>query len=397
LRVLIDTVNVTSPGGIQNGLELAKAAEQCCPDGWDIEVLRAPEGVEIGDSKRLRVRTYDRSRGWSGFWRWFNITAPSLVREYEVDVFYSLSGFLSRQLHRACGTVNSINNMLPFSPEATPEISLVSKDKLRLWMLRRAFVSGSRLADALTIPSRHGLAKLEQYAGPLADKTFIAPNPIPSYATIDEDAPPPHPRDGTPYFLYLSVMRPYKNHFNLVEAYKRAVASEPTSLPNLVIAGPPEDESYVERVCRFIKHAGLEERVQYLGLLPREDLPAWMHHATVNFFPSTCETSSYVQAEIIGAHGVMACSNCPPMPEIAGGAAELFDPLDPDSIRDVMLRLPGDTERLAELRRLSRKRRLELSARACGDAVWKAVIRASETLRARKPPFGEHVAPVAHE
>ena len=124
--------------------------------------------------------------------------------------------------------------------------------------------------------------------------------------------------------------------------------------------------------------------MRYLGRIPREDIPGLLHHATVNVFPSTCETNSFVQGEILGAHGVMACSNVPPMPEIAGDAAELFDPHDPDSIGAVLVRLSHDERRRAELRQLAARRAAEFTWEACGDAMWEAAAFAVSARAARR-------------
>jgi len=384
MRLLIDSVNAGSPGGLQNQVEIAVAAARRCPPGCDVVTLRAPDAFEIPPTPNLTEEIHARAGG--GWWklrRWFHDELPRHAERHRADAVYSLSGILSPALTRAAATVNSINNMLPFTPEHIRHFPPLSKGWLRLMILQRTFVSSCRLADALIVPSRHGLERVNHYAGDLSAKAFVAMNPVPEYAKFRPSDPPPHPYGGRPFLFYLSVVFWYKNHLGLIEGYRRMIARG-EDLPDLIMAGPPHDTAYVKRIERAIADAKLGDRIRYLGLIPREDIPALLHHATINVFPSTCETNSFVQGEILGAHGVMACSNTPPMPEVAGPAAELFDPYDPDSIGETLVRLSHDEARRAELRRLAAARAAEFTWDACGDAMWRAAQHAVEARAARR-------------
>jgi glycosyltransferase involved in cell wall biosynthesis len=378
VRLLIDTVNAGSLGGFQLQMETARCARRCRPDGAEVVFLRAPESSEVEESDAFRVVTHPRAGGWSGLRRWYARQLPALAREHGADVVYALSGILSDPLYREFGTVSSINNMLPFTPELMRNFPVWSRGRIRLLLLQRAFVRAARKADAVVFPSRHGLETVTRYAGPLSDKAFLAPNPVPDYVRVDPSAPPPHPNEGRPFLFYLSVASRYKNHLNLVEAYRRA-AVRGADLPPLLMAGPPADQEYLREILVAIDAAGLGERVRWLGKVPREQIPGWLHHATINVFASTCETSSFIQAEILGAGGVMACSSVPPMPEVAGGAAELFDPYDPDSIAGALIALWSAPQRRRELRARARELARGLTVEACGDVIWAASRRAYES------------------
>jgi len=383
MRLLIDSVNAGSPGALQNQVEIAVAAARRSPPGCEVVTLRAPEGFPIEATPNLSEEHHARANGWWGLRRWFHAELPRHARRLEADAVYSLTGILSPELSRVAATVNSVNNMLPFTPEHIRHFPPLSKNWLRLVILQRTFVRSCRLADAIIIPSRHGLERINAYAGDQSAKAFVAMNPVPEYAKFRASEPPPHPYGGKPFFFYLSVVYWYKNHLGLIEGYRRMIARG-EDLPDLIMAGPPHDTAYVKRIERAIADAKLGDRIRYLGLIPREDIPALLHHATINVFPSTCETNSFVQGEILGAHGVMACSNTPPMPEVAGPAAELFDPYDPDSIGETLVRLSHDEARRAELRRLAAARAAEFTWDACGDAMWRAAQHAVEARAARR-------------
>lgn len=383
LRLLLDAVNVRSPGGAQLQLELATSAARRMPQGASLVVFQSRDGDPFVGSGGVRVERFERPRGWLGLGRWFAGRLPALAREHGVDVVYSLSGILSPALCRGFATVNAINNMLPFTPEQIRHFPVGSPDRMRLAILQRLYTWSSRRSDALVVPSRFAIEAMKPFAGDLSGKSFVAPNPVPERVRFDPLHPPEHPYGGRPFFFYLSVVFWYKNHLGLIEAYRRALARDP-ELPDLLMAGPPTDRDYVARIEEAIRAGGFGDKVKYLGKIPTERIPGMLHHATVNVFPSTCETSSFVQGEILGARGVMACSDVGPMPEVAAGAAELFDPYDPDSIASVLLRLSRDEPRRAELRRKAAAVAAGLTWDACGDAVWASAAHAREAFVARR-------------
>lgn len=372
MRLLIDTVNVSSPGGMTLVRELPRCVERGISPGSSVVLLAAPNELDLVDHDQLEIVELERTSGWTGVWRWSGPGLVEQVRRHRADVVLCVNGIVGRPLVRAAGCVTYINNMLPFTPELVRSKPWTSPLRVKLELVRRAYVAGCKRAHAVVAPSAFGLDTADRFAGGVvAGKGFVAPNPIPEHVKIDPSSPPGHPYDGRPYLFYLSAVYWYKNHHNLVEAYRRAVAGG-AELPDLLIAGPVAERDYMASVERAIEEGGLRDRVRYLGKIPFERIPAYLHHATVNVFPSTCETSSLVQTEILGAHGVQACSNIGPMPEVAGGTAELFDPHDPDDIARVLARLCSDEARRRELRELAAARAATLTVERCWEEIWKA-------------------------
>lgn len=383
VRLVLDAVNVRSPGGVQLQLELARSAARRRPAGAELLFLQA-EGAESTEPfDGLRVERCPPAQGWRGLGAWFAKGLPAIARARGGNVVYSLSGILSPALCRDFATVNSINNMLPFAPDQIRHFPLWSPDRIRFLLLRLAYVWSSKRADALVVPSRFAIDAMRPYAGDLAPKSFVARNPIPEHVRVDPERPPAHPYDGRPYFFYLSVVFWYKNHLNLIEGYRRALARAP-DLPDLLMAGRPTETATVARIEAALARGGMGAKARFLGSIDAERIPAMLHHATVNVFPSLCETSSFVQGEILGARGVMACSDIPPMPEVSAGAAELFDPHDPDAIAEVLLRLWRDEARRADLRRRADAAAAELTWDACGDAMWRAARHALDASLSRR-------------
>lgn len=112
------------------------------------------------------------------------------------------------------------------------------------------------------------------------------------------------------YILSLGTQEPRKNIQRLVEAVQGL------ELP-LVIVG---------------KH-GWGDKTQTLGFVPEADLPGLYSGASVFAFPSLYEGFGFPVLEAMACGTPVVTSNLSSLPEIAGEAAILTNPLDPDSIK----------------------------------------------------------------
>lgn len=384
ISLLMDSVSVISPGGERLQVELAGALDRTCPHDADAVVLRRPDQAEIGGFSRIRAECVAAPvETRLQRWKWLRSGLPFWANRLGATAVFVGGGGVSARLRRMCGVIATTNNMVPFSSEQVRHYPPFSPARLRLIATRALMVRGLRKADAVVLHSQHALRTVSEFTGDLFSKTTVVLTGVPREARLDAGAPPPdHPYGGRPYFLYFSTIRWYKNHVGLVEAYRR-LSERIDDLPELILAGICKDEEYLAAIQDAISGASLDGRVRYVGPLPRDELPSWLHHATVNVFPSLCETNSVIQAEILGLRGVMATSRSPPMSEVAGAAAELFDPHDADDIARVLEALWRCRQRRDELRRLAGHRAGELSWDDCGKAIWHAARRVTEQRRAR--------------
>ena len=384
MRLLIDSVSVNSPGGIQLRDELAVSITEQRPGGCDV-VLLQPKGLEgVKESVGLRVDSQEMpGGGYRGKWKWFNQILPQLLKEYDADVLYSLSGVVSKRLCKTIATVTSVNNMMPFQLDNLNLYPMISKERLRILLLRYVFTKSLQMAHAVVFHSQHALDTVTPYTKDISGKTFVALHGFPRDLRIDISAPPSHPYNNIRYILYLSAIYPYKNHLKLIQAYQKAL-SEEENLPHLLIAGMSADDKLLIKIIETIRVLNLDSKIKYIGALPRKDVAVWLYNADFNIFPSVCETGAMVLAEILGLGGVLSCSNVTPMSEIAGYAGELFDPHSIDSMADAILHLSRNPERREELKRLALKRSEDLSWDVCGRAVWSAVEVALNSFKQRK-------------
>ncbi len=79
-------------------------------------------------------------------------------------------------------------------------------------------------------------------------------------------------------------------------------------------------------------------RVEALGRVPQEELVSLYRRAAAVVFPSLYEGFGQPVLEALACGCPVACSDLPALREVAGDAAEYFDPLEPESIADATRR-----------------------------------------------------------
>lgn len=374
LTLLIDAVMVSSPGMQQLQRELTLSSLRHMPRGYKIVLLQNSGSSVVESQNGLHIENFSSQKfGYAKRWLWYNIILPRKITEYKADVLYSLSGIISKKISALCATISTVNNMVPFTEMHFKHYPLLSQTRLKLYLFRLLAVSSMRMATTVILHSQHALEQIKKYIPDIETKTTVVLTGISDKYQLR--IKPQNPYNNFPYFFYLSAIYWYKNHINLIEGYRLALSVE-MNLPDLLIAGYPADKKYLEKFKEIILINQLSDKVKYIGSLDSELIPAFIHHAVINFFPSTCETNSVVQAEIIGMQGVMACSDLPPMPEIPGDASVTFDPFDPASIAACMIEVFNDNELQISLRKKAAKRSKELSWDECGKAIWKSAEKA---------------------
>ena len=149
-----------------------------------------------------------------------------------------------------------------------------------------------------------------------------------------------------PFVLYVGNIKPHKNIGRLVEAFAIARRSGPDDLKLLIIG----DELSKYPVLRQSVHRHkLDKHVRFLGFQPQETLAAFYRLARAFVFPSLYEGFGLPPLEAMACGTPVVTSNVSSLPEVAGGAALLVDPLDSEAIADGMVRAVTDDTLRADL------------------------------------------------
>jgi glycosyltransferase involved in cell wall biosynthesis len=183
-----------------------------------------------------------------------------------------------------------------------------------------------------------------------------------------------------PFALYPAMTWEHKNHLRLLEALAGLRGDGPVRT-RLVCTGHKTD--FWPRIERRVHELGLEEQVMFPGLVPREELGALYRAAQFVFIPTLFEAASAPLFEAWQHGAPAACSSVTSLPEQAGDAALLFDPLSVEGIAGAFARMANDEGLRDELRRRGARRLADFSLERTAKA-YRAVYR-----RAAGRPLGE--------
>lgn len=144
--------------------------------------------------------------------------------------------------------------------------------------------------------------------------------------------------DGS-YFLYLGTIEPRKNVERLIRAYA-AVNRRKKDVPPLILAG--KKGWLYEGIYRAVEELHLQDKVKFLGYVTIQDAPKLMKGALAFVFPSLYEGFGLPVLEAMACGTPVITSRAASLPEVAGEAGILVDPLDMEELACAMHRIMED-------------------------------------------------------
>jgi glycosyltransferase involved in cell wall biosynthesis len=166
------------------------------------------------------------------------------------------------------------------------------------------------------------------------------------------------------FVLYAGNVKPHKNLERLIEAFHRL---HQRGLGHLKLVMIGDDISKYAGLRRAVHAHQLHKYVRFLGYLPEETLAVLYRLAGVFVFPSLYEGFGLPPLEAMASGTPVVTSNVSSLPEVAGDAAVLVDPLDPSAIADGIYRVLTDEHLRHDLRRKGLVRAAQFS--------WEASVR----------------------
>ena len=300
---------------------------------YDMVALSRLENVEL---VRADISTFSPAEQW---------LLPRLLRRLRLDVFHS--PYYLRPYLLPCPAVVSIYDVIPL---------LYGQYMPSLWAV----------AVWLTVRTAAKVITLSESArGDLMRHFHIPPQRIAAIpAAADERFKPLGKEEvasfcrkyglAPGYVLYLGINKPHKNLARLVEAFARLGGDR-----RLVLAGR-EDRRYKE-ARQAVEKYGLGGRVIFFGDVPDEDLPALYNGAVCFVLPSLYEGFGLPVLEAMACGLPVICAHTSSLPEVAGEAALLVDPLDVEALAEALSRVLSDQDLRAEMRAKSLARAAEFS------------------------------------
>src|SRR5512141_2650836 len=191
-----------------------------------------------------------------------------------------------------------------------------------------------RAARVLTPSEYSRRAILMHYRIP-EDKVVVVPNAVASqFRPIEREVARAAIQKkfgiGRPFVLTVGDLQPRKNHVGLLHAFEDVLQAEPKLPHDLVFVG--KETWYSRDLHRAVHRSPLRDRVHFAGFVEDADLVQFYGACDLFVFPSFYEGFGLPILEAMACGRAVACSGTSALPEVADGAALLFDPRSPAEI-----------------------------------------------------------------
>jgi glycosyltransferase involved in cell wall biosynthesis len=374
LRVAVDATAVPARltgAGVYTSRLLAALARR---DDVDLDVFAAPgsAGLLAGPGLRLHQVAAARS-GRPARIAWSRLAAGRAARAAGARVLHGVHYELPLRGTGGLAQVVTVHDLTVVTHAEWHEPS-------KVWYFRRAMRHAVAAAERVVCVSAATARDATRHLGVPPERIDVTPlgtdlAPAPEAAVHDL-----RDRLGLtgPYLLGLGTLEPRKDLPTLVRAFA-ALAGE---LPHtLVLAGLAGWGSGA--LAEAVAASGVADRVLLPGYVPEADKAALFTGADLFVYPSRYEGFGLPVLEAMACGVPVLTTTGGSLPEVAGDAALLVDPGEPDLLAGAMARLLGDPAARARLARRGRARAAARTWERCAALTADAYRRAAAEQASR--------------
>jgi glycosyltransferase involved in cell wall biosynthesis len=278
-------------------------------------------------------------------WESPEVISLRFARSLDAEIVYSYPGYIYPDLLSLRHVLMVPDIMHEYFPEFFSGPELEER--------RRLYGDSIRRADHICAISEFTRQTLIQRLGVSPDKiTTVALAADPIFNTggepLEDDAIlRKYGLRPDSYLFFPAHTWHHKNHRTAIDAL-RILRDTYGLTPTLVCTGGAREAQ--PTLDQQIGEHGLQNQVRFLGYCPHGDLPALYRGAACLIFPSLFEGFGMPVLEAMACGCPVVCSNTGSLPEIAGNAALLVDPLDSEAFADAAARLLRDADLRAGMR-----------------------------------------------
>ena len=226
------------------------------------------------------------------------------------------------------------HRLQPWFPEVSAGGVWAHRERFHAEFLRRA--------ARVIVGTAAGRDEVERFYGVPCENIRILPHPVPR---VDAGAFHPPVLDihglAKGYLLYPAQLWPHKNHATLLLALSQ-LRDAGDHVPHLVLTGSDKGNgSYLREMVRSLR---LQDRVHFLGFVPREQLIELYRHALALVYPSFFGPENLPPLEAFALGCPVIAADVAGAREQLGEAAILVDPCRPEEFAAAVRRLVDDHE-----------------------------------------------------
>ena len=271
----------------------------------------------------------------------------------KADVFHALNQRVDSPARR---TVTTFHDLFVITGEySTPEFRARFTEQAR---------QAARRSDLIIAVSRFTAHQVEEFLGVEPSRIRVIPHGV---RTPPEAVLPNTSRQNTSrqnLVLFVGALQRRKNVARLVRAFERMPASW-----RLALAGAADGYGAAEEL-RAVENSPRKSAIDVLGYVTQTELDALYRRARIFAFPSLDEGFGMPVLDAMANSVPVVTSQRSALPEVAGDAALLVNPDDPEEIAAALVRLASDETLSADLARRGRERVRQFSWESTLAQTW---------------------------
>lgn len=261
-----------------------------------------------------------------------HILMPLFYKKEGLDIIHNPKSAIS--VFKPCKTVVTIFDLIPVTHPETEK-----------WMARIYWSVqipvAARHADFIITSSEFAKKEIISRYGTSEDRIKVIPiaynshcRPIKPSSEMDQIKDKYNMPEK--YILYVGTIQPRKNIGTLIKSYSSLVKKGLTD-HKLVITG--RKGWLYGPLFELIKEEGMEENIVFTGFVPDEELPYIYNGADLFIYLSLFEGFGIPPLEAMACGVPVICSNTTSLPEVAGDAGTLVDPMDQEGVENEILKV----------------------------------------------------------
>lgn len=280
----------------------------------------------------------------------------------QIDLFHATDHHIPRL--KATPVVANVMDLIPI---LHPEWAAANLRSLKNWLFTRTV----RSADHIITISEYSKRDLIDHLGIAPECISVTPLGVsPEYferipqPSVDRVLSELGLQPG--FFLFVGTLQPRKNLTRVLQAHKSLPAATRRQHPLVIVGrtGWKADSLLTELDALELRNEG--RRFEYLS---GEMVRALLQSASALVFPSLYEGFGLPVVEAFAARCPVITSNTTSLPEVAGDAALLVDPLQADSIAAAMQEILEQPKSTAQRIERGQERALRYSWDACAEST----------------------------
>jgi len=379
----MDGVGIRTGGAASLLYELVQHLPLARPS-WNWHLFMLPRRFRDFDdppvSAAVTIESVPNAHTASGRLNWLLRASRERIKSVEADVTFSIANI--GQLWPGVPGVVLCHQPNAFFEEGLRGASILCRARMRF--MRNLILRGARVSEAVIVQTESMRQRLQELEPRLASRLQV----IPSGYREPSSALPVRPdlmanvlRSPHPRLIYVSHPSTHKNHDAIIRALPEIRKRAPTATLMLTLdpKNPPNASyaTFLQNITAEVKRAQVDSNVVWLGILNSEEIRWVLRASDLMVYPSLAESFGLPLAEAMEAGCPIAAADLPYAHDVAGQAAEYFDPQKPSSIASVVMSLVDNVPRLNEMRSCGRERSQKFSYRTIACEIAQTIERAA--------------------